>query len=456
MAKRKKIEQANKQFSGYIDGDDEIRKQIFSYKPATQQIVFELFSCIDQAYYTFFQILCAVPSTLFWDLLTARLSAVASSTDRNRNFCEDYSLLDTVQEDASKYKLDRAKVVNLIGAAHGLWYSLADTEYSTSPDTLSLWRILHTLHPSRVVWEWWLDDRVKELKKLLAEHRYNLSCPYVINEIEDWMQDSFGLIKPRSHWQVILKYLLETSELVQSYKEKIAAPYLRLVYSVAKGVAAYNQPDQFPDTYAIGVTGLMRGIAKYAPSMSLAFPTFIEREVRYEIYYQICNYNVIILPHTTWQQHRKFEDMRENYHSKHGKELTISEFIDTFHLDRELVYDIYSQISMQNPSSLDQSVYMDEESPCCINSSSDFSLKDKIEDPQIKDTQNLLEDQELLLLALNRLPITVKRFFIFSHNLCELVHDSMPPNLDELKTFFLNQAHNNYNKMSMPICRSFF
>jgi len=436
LAKRKK-RLNSKHFSGYIEGDDALRKQIFRNKPASQQVIFELFSCIDHVYYGFFQFLCSIPSTGFWSLLTARLSATAAVADRNRNFCEDYGVLQKVIEEPSDYKIARSKILDIIGASHGLWFALADPEYAERPDTDALWLALHTINPSRVVWEWWIDAKYAELKKIQAEHRYEMDDPYVISKLEDWAQDSFGLLKPKSHYWVLIKYLTEACEEIRYLKNRIASPYLRLVYTVTKGIAAYNQPDQFHDTYAMGCTGLMRAIAKYAPSMSLAFPTFAEREVRYEIYYQLGNYNIVALPHRTWQKYRKFEEMRNEYHGQNGKELSIQDFVDIFRLNKDEVYDVYAQVSMQNPCSLDQALYPDEDSP---NVAVDVTLKDKIEDPQIKELRGLLEDQEVISLTLKRMPLEKRKFFIFSHNLCELVHDELVPDNKELTDFFVNQS----------------
>lgn len=436
MARKKS---SAKQFSGYIDGDDELRKQIFKNKPASQQVIFELFSCIDHIYYGFFQFFCSLPSTQFWDLITTRISAAASIADRNRNFCEDYTILEKVNELDSKYKISRPKITNLLGASHDIWFTLSDPDYSNSPDSISLWRSFHEVNPSRVVWEWWIDAKYAEVKKLWDTYKHELDDPYVISKFEDWGQDSMGLLKPRKHWWVLLRHLMETCEEAKKLRDKIANPYLRLVYTVAKGVAAYNQPEQFPDTYAIGCTGLMRGIAKYAPSMSLAFPTFAEREIRYEIYYQLGNYNIITLPHKTWQRHRKFEDMRNEYHKQYGKELSIPEFAKVFHLNLDEVYEIYSQIAMQNPASLDQSLYVEEDPHLLF----DVTLKDRLEDPQLKEIRGLLEDQEILLLALKQMPLKERKFFIFAYNLCELVHDDIKPNKYDLISFFLNQPKKN-------------
>jgi len=207
---------------------------------------------------------------------------------------------------------------------------------------------------------------------------------------------------------------------------------------VTKAIAAYNQPDQFLDTYAMGCTGLMRSIAKYAPSMSLAFPTFAEREIRYEIYYQLGNYNMVALPHRTWQRYRKFEDMRNEYHRENGKELSLQEFIDVFRLDKEEVYDVYSQVAMQNPCSLDQTLYPDDDNP---HVAVDVTLKDKIEDPKIVEMRSLVEDQEVISLTLKRMSLEKRKFFIFSHNLCELVHDDFLPDPQEIQDFFVNQSN---------------
>lgn len=425
-----------KQFSGYIEGDDELRKQIFKIKPASQQVIFELFSYLDHVYYGFFQFFCSIPSSGFWDLLTSRISAAASVADRNRNFCENYAVLEKVTEISSDFKPIRSKISALVGAAHGMWFTLSDPEYSDGPDGLALWQSFYETNPSRVVWEWWIDQKSAEVKKILETHNNKINDPFVINQLEDWAQDSLGLHKPRSHWWVMVKHLLETCEEAKKIKDKIANPYLRLVYTVTKGIAAYNQPDQFCDTYAIGCTGLMRSVAKYAPSMSLAFPTFAEREVRYEIYYQLSNYNIISLPHRTWQKYRKFEEMRNEYHRHYGKELTLQEFAEVFRFNMEEVYEVYSQVGMQNPTSLDQALYIDEDP----HSDVEVTLKDKLEDPQIKELRTLFDDQEVLLLALQRMPNHLRKFFIFAHNLCELVHDDLKPDKDELTSFFVNQA----------------
>jgi DNA-directed RNA polymerase specialized sigma subunit len=434
MARRKK---QVKQFSGYIEGDDELRKQIFKNKPASQQVIFELFSYLDHLYYGFFQFFCAIPSSAFWDLIMSRISAAASVADRNRNFCENYAVLEKVVEKPSDFKPIRSKILDLVGAAHGMWFTLSDPDYSEQPDCLALWQAFYETNPSRVVWEWWIDQKYLEVKKLLDEHRDNLQEPHVVSLFEDWAQESLGLEKPRSHWWITVKHLVELCAEVKRVKDKIANPYLRLVYTVTKGIAAYNQPDQFCDTYAIGCTGLMRSIAKYAPSMSLAFPTFAEREIRYEIYYQLSNYNIISLPHRTWQKYRKFEDMRNEYHRFHGKELTIQEFAEVFRYSLEEVYEVYSQVGMQNPTSLDQALYIDEDNP---HVDVEVTLKDKLEDVQIKEMRNLFDEQEVLLLALKRMPSKLRKFFIYSNNLCELVHDEIKPNKDELTSFFVHHS----------------
>jgi DNA-directed RNA polymerase specialized sigma subunit len=129
--------------------------------------------------------------------------------------------------------------------------------------------------------------------------------------------------------------------------------------------------------------------------------------------------------------------MRADYHRQHGRELTTQEFVDVFNLDKEEVYEVYSQIAMQNPTSLDQTLYPEEDNP---HASVDTTLKDKLEDPQIKEMRGLFEDQEILLLTLKRMPLRERKFFIFTHNLCELAHDDIQPNQDELTSFFLHQS----------------
>ena len=430
MAKRKKS--ALKHFSGYIEGDDELRKQIFKAKAASQQEIFELFSCLDHAYYAFFEYFCSLPSTGFWDLLTGRVSAAASGSDRNRNFSENYNLLETVDEEQSEYMSKRVKTLNLVGAAHSLWFELADPQYKEKPDTLALWQALYDTNPSRTVWEWWLEARYLEAKKLWDEYKNELDEPYVISLFEDWAEYSLGLCKPRSHWFPVLMNLFRTCEEVLKVKHKIAAPYLRLVYTLTKSIAASNQPDQFIDTYGIGCAGLMRGIAKYSPSMAKGFASFVETEIRYEIYYQLGNYNIISLPHQTWQKYRKLEEIKKKYHQETGVDLSLEEFVSIFHLDREEVFEIYSQILMQNPQSLDQKLYPDED---CIQ---DVTLKDKIEDSQIPELRQLVEDQEVLLLTLTRMPLVERKFFILTHDLCDL-SPNLAPEQRELNRFFVLQ-----------------
>ena len=431
MAKRKKT--ALKHFSGYIEGDDELRKQIFKAKAASQQSIFELFCSLDHAHYSFFEFFCSIPSTKFWDLLTGRLSAAASGSDRNRNFSENYNILNPVEEEQSDYMSKRSKTINLTGAAHGLWFELADPNYIEKPNTQALWLALYEVNPSRTVWEWWLEARYLEVKKLYDEHRKEMDDPYVVSLFEDWANDALGLYKPRGHWYSVLTYLMQACEEVLKVKHRIASPYLRLVYTLAKSIAATNQPDQFIDTYGIGCAGLMRGIAKYCPSMARGFAGFVETEIRYEIYYQLGNYNIISLPHQTWQKYRKLEDIRKKYHQETGKDLSLEEFVSIFHLDREEVLEIYSQILIQNPQSLDQKLYPDED---CTQ---DVTLKDKIEDNQIPELRQLIEDQEVLLLTLTRMPLVERKFFIMTYDLCDL-SPNLAPEPRELNKFFVTQG----------------
>lgn len=428
MAKRKKT--ALKHFNGYIEGDDELRKQIFKAKAASQQLIFELFCCLDHVYYAFFEFFCSVPSIGFWDLLTGRLSAAASGSDRNRNFSENYNLLETVEEEQSDYMSKRSKTINLTGAAHALWFELADPNYQEKPNTKALWTALYEVNPSRTVWEWWMEAQFLEAKKLYDEHKKEMDDPYVISIFEDWANDSLGLYQPRRHWHSVFMYMMRCYEDVQRIKHKIAAPYLRLVYTLTKSIAASNQPDQFIDTYGIGCAGLMRGIAKYSPSMAKGFANFVETEIRYEIYYQLGNYNLISLPHQTWQKYRKLEEIKKKYHQETGVELTLEDFITIFHLDREEVFEIYNQIMMQNPQSLDQKLYADED---CTQ---DVTLKDKIEDYQIQELRQLVEDQEVLLLTLTRMPLIDRKFFILLYDLCDL-SPNLEPDPKELNQFFV-------------------
>ena len=429
MRKRKKV---LKTFTGYIEGDDDLRKQIFKQKSANQQVVFDLFSQLEHVYHEFFQFFCSVPSTIFWEMLTTRLSAVASGSDRNRNFCENYASMAHVQEISSGYATKREKIVDIVGSSHALWFALSDPEYEECPDTLALWRGFYDLGVSRVVWEWWLDACHDKISAMYIKYRNDLNDPYAVSQMEDCVQSTLGLLKPRQHWWVVTQRLMDVYSRINRIKDRISQPYLRLVYTITKSIAAKNQPDQFPDTFDIGVAGLMKSIVRYSPSIAMSFSAFAEREVRYEIYFQLSNYNIVALPHSSWQKYKKLEEMRLEHNRKFGVDLTLLEFADF--LGSSEAFEICQQIAMQNPVSLDHAVYEDS------TASNEVTLKDKIEDVQAKEVRELMEDQEILISTLKRVPFRDRKFFTFMYALCDLTHDAMVPDKEDLERFFLHRC----------------
>jgi len=387
--KNKRKKTILKQFDAYIEGDGELRKAIFAEPPATQQIIFELFSQLDHIHYGFLLFFASIPSSSLWNIFLSQLSAVASGSARNRNFCESYELLNDVEDIENGVPIQREKVRNLVGASHALWWELADPNYEERPNTYNIWKALFDINPSRMTWEWWFEARCREFEDLWE--RYGGRLDGVAEAMfEQWAQEKMGLLRPRTHWYIVGQKMLETHRAVTKIKHKIARPYMRMVYTITKSIAAYNQPDQFFDTFNIACTGLMRSIAKYAPSMAMAFSNFADREVRYEIYYQLGNYNLVTLPHKTWQKHREFERLRKEYFECYKKEPSLDELAKHYNLDREEVYDIYQQVAIQNPHSLDQKVFTDEKSNHPV------VLKDRIEDPQIIENRRVQEDQEIL------------------------------------------------------------
>jgi len=419
-----------KQFDAYIEGDGELRKIIFSEAPASQQVIFELFSQLDHTYYSLFLTLAAVPSSTFWDILLSQLSAISSGSARNRNFCEDYELLKPVKEDRTCHSSLRGKALDLVGASHALWFDLADPFYSEKPNTVGLWTALSFLNPSRMVWEWWFESRAREAKKIIQDIRKDPATTE--DRLIAW-GNTIGLLNSKKHAFTLAKEFTIAFDLATDIKHKIAKPYLRLVYTITKSIAAYNQPGQFFDTFNIACAGLMRSIAKYAPSMAMAFSNFADREIRYEIYYQLGNYNLVALPHKSWQRYREFETLRKQYFSENGKEPSLEDLIKTHSLPREEVYEIYRQVAMQNPHSLDQKVFNEDRA-----SNNQATLKDRIEDPRTLENRRLLENQEVLLLALLRLSQQSRKIFIAAQNLCDLVQD-LPPQKDELEAFFFGK-----------------
>lgn len=428
-----------KQFDAYIEGDGDLRRDIFAEHPASQQSIFQLFSNLDHVHYGFFLFFAGVPSTKFWDLLLSQLSAVASGSARNRNFCEDYDSLINVDEESSAFGGMRDKILNLVGASHSLWWEMSDPNYSSCPNSYEIWRAVAEINPSRMVWEWWFEARCREAVALWERNRNRLSEPGVEAEFERWAEEDLGLCRPRTQWYAVLRMMLDTFEKATAIKHRIALPYLRIVYTISKSIAAYNQPGQFFDTFNIACAGLMRSIAKYAPSMAMAFSNFADREIRYEVYYQLSNYNLVTLPHKTWQKHREFEFLRKEFFDINKREASLDELAETYRLDRKEVYDVYQQVAIQNPCSLDQKVFSDEKSSHTV------MLRDRIEDQQCVEMQRLQENQEMLFLSLLRMSSRERKMFIAINNLCDLVQD-LTPDKEDLDRFFVFNEHRPDNK----------
>lgn len=412
MAKK----QALKRFDSYIDGDGDLRKEIFAESPATQQIIFELFSQLDQTYYTFFLYFFSIPMTGYWDVILSQLSAITSGSARNRNFCEDYELLRPVREVKGPYTTLKDKVTDLLGASHAVWFELADPDFNEKPDTQALWLGLYDLNPNRMVWEWWFESKARLLTKARTPE-----------QIAEWGKE-VGVVDPNMAYPLSQRFLL-TYQRATILKHKIANPYLRLVYTITKSIAAYNQPEQFLDTFNIACTGLMRSIAKYAPSLSTAFSNFADREIRYEIYYQLSNYNIISLPHKTWQKHREFEELKKKFFKEHGRDASLEDLIRTYEVSRTEVFDVYQQVAMQNPHSLDQKVYNDDKTD------NKMTLRDRLEDSRCAEEREQSERQQFLQLALLRMSHRDRKVFVVSNGLADIVQE-ITPDANELKSFF--------------------
>ena len=439
-----------KQFDAYVEGDGDLRRDIFAEPPASQQLIFQLFANLDHIHYGFFLFFSGIPSTTLWDMFLSQLSAVASGSARNRNFCEDYDSLTQVKERTSPYGGVRDKILNLVGASHALWWEMSDPNYESKPNAYGIWKALIEINPSRMVWEWWFESRCREAVDLWERHKNHLTEPGVVAKFEEWAEESLGLLRPRTHWYSVVMMFIDTFKRATAIKHRIALPYLRIVYTIAKSIAAYNQPNQFFDTFNIACAGLMRSIAKYAPSMSMAFSNFADREIRYEVYYQLSNYNLVTLPHKTWQKHREFEFLRKEFFEIHKREASLDELAEAYDLDRKEVYDIYQQVAIQNPCSLDQKVFSDEKS------SHPVTLKDRIEDHQYVEAQKSHEDQEILFLSLLRMSQRDRKIFIAINNLCDLVQD-LAPDKHDLDRFFLfkeqsvsEKKTNRKNTLNLP------
>ena len=425
----KKKKPVLKKFDSFIEGDGDLRKKIFKKPPASQQVIFDLFSQLDHVYYEFFLFYSSVPSSSFWNIILSQVAAIASGSARNRNFCEDYDLLRPVKEVKGNYPLMRDKVVDLVGPSHALWWELSDPEYEVRPNTRDIWLAFFDLNPTKMVWEWWFEERARGLTKLWEKHKKDLKNPEVQEIFKRFCHKELGLLNASEHWFCVTQRIIEAHRLATLLKHRIANPYLRLAYTITKAVAAYNQPEQFFDTVNIAGAGLMRAIAKYAPSMAMAFSNFADREIRYEVYYQIANYNIIALPHKSWQKYREFEAFKKSYFEKYMQDASLDDLINEYKLDRREVYEIYRQVGMQNPYSLDQKVFSEEKS------GNQISLKDRIEDPRCQEAQQLQEDQEVLLAALLRMSLLDRKVFVAAHNLVDVVQE-IRPDENELQRFF--------------------
>lgn len=444
MSRTKKI---LKSFDAYIDGDGELRKLIFAEKPASQQVVFELFSQLDQVHYSFFLHFFAIPSTKFWDVLLTQLAAIASGSARNRNFCENYDLLTPCIEGKTPYTCMRDKVVDLVGASHALFWELSDPKYKDKPNVYGLWRAVADLNPSRITWEHWFEQRSKEILGIFEQYKEDLTKPEAEVAFEIWAEDKLGLYKPRTHWYSAAQTFIRTFKDATVIKNKISKPYLRIVYTLVKSIAAYNQPEQFFDTFNIAVAGLMKSIAKYSPSMSLAFSNFAESEIRFEVYYQLSSYNMVALPHKIWQKYREFEKLKKQYFEIYKKDASLEDLAKVYNLDLNELYEVYQLVSLQNPSSLDQKIYTEEKNSLAV------TVKDKIEDPASVENRKILEDQEILILALNRMSLKERKIFVMLHNLCDLVQDLTPDEKDLIKFFNYKNMKNLDNTLMFPLLK---
>jgi DNA-directed RNA polymerase specialized sigma subunit len=114
---------------------------------------------------------------------------------------------------------------------------------------------------------------------------------------------------------------------------------------------------------------------------------------------------------------------------------SLQELAEAYDIPLAEVLEIYSQIALQNPHSLEKRLYSNDDVGQVT------TPKDRLEDPSARETRVQEEEKEVLRLTLERMPLK-RKLFALLNNLVDLAQDILPDQI-ELQ---------NFSNMKAPDC----
>ena len=302
---------------GPIGGSDEqilkdMRKTVFSIPLLHQEEVDKLFDQIDGFLFPIVYRILNTSLSSFEEIILV-LSKVAAGNTYGKNIYEktqEYFEEEGNNESRGTYREHELKFLKKAYTIFRL-YAIKSTENTHVETKISIQDAITGCDFIRGVYEEILTNFVKKTENYCSYHWEGLK-----SKIKDEYDSYHKLIDNITNLDLSLKlnkfsyYVVRDAKKVyqkyMSLRSKIIEPYLRSVYSVAKGTAKNSH--QLLDNFQNGSIGLMRAVSCYSSKRKSCFASVAKCWISQSMLLSIKeDANFVKLPVSTWQAYTQLE-----------------------------------------------------------------------------------------------------------------------------------------------------
>lgn len=315
-------------------GIDRIRTTVFNIAMTNKQDVADIFAELDRQLDVVLEmILLHMPNYLQTKLIR-RLAYVFNGHISNKN------VLRTCPK-SFNFNSTKSRDQKIIQTTK---FSILDFLWNTQSNSLQSIRNLH-LH--RAV----LESVVEDIFSKLKYYRNAVSkCGMLHNHILSHTMENVPGAVTQEYNQILSEvHALEAEQGVEqmmmigtyhqlvgmlknyyALREKLAEPYLRLVYSIANKLS--KQEGHIEDNFQNGVMGLYKAISNFDITKKTNFSTYAKPWIRQSIMANISQENIIRVPASTWREQAAY--VKDLASGKSMKDTAIKHGVKEHHIEQ--------------------------------------------------------------------------------------------------------------------------
>lgn len=360
-----------------------LKSNIFSVPLFTQEKVLENFKLLDKSHEHILKLILHstnfLETYLFYYVTQVLLDICNNKTVFNGKKEEFMSNgLNLFQSFAIGSKEESEKILSKLKLSRIIYENIIEEFSDFTKGYLSASNKVATIHNKLQK-----TNNQKTINKLLPEYeKYLKKTTSIENKIK--------CIDPQIFYGILQQINLVKDQ-YHTYKNEIATPYLRVVYSV--GLKYSFSTPQFLKNFQEGCVGLLRAISSYNPDKNMKFSSYSKIWVKQKILLSHKIDNFILLPISIWYAYSKIspfqEEPIEHIASKTGYSIKkVQNVLNKINYNKSLI-SIYSTISLTGHS---QANNLEEFTPTIEKIYIDKDFEEKKEDQEkIDHLENLLE-----------------------------------------------------------------